>query len=93
MRFAPVFGIGWVGIWLCASPASLQVKPPIEELFRGSEGVRLSVQIDLPQAQLTSEEARDYCLRELTALGVPIVDEKPDDLREADVPLQQRQVK
>lgn len=61
--------------------------PSVADLFAGSKGIRFSVQVDLAQAEVTSDEARTYCLRQLAALGIPIIEEAPEELRGKDVPL------
>jgi len=66
--------------------SSARGQGPLFELFANEPGIRLAVRIDLLETQVSSEDARAYCLERLAELGVPVVESEPDPPGEIQTP-------
>lgn len=65
-----------LSVALTTAVAASRVQTPgaLGDLFSHGDGILFSVTIDLPNGEMTSEEARAYGLEKLAALGVPVLE-------------------
>ena len=86
MRILAPTLISFVSLLFWAGPAKAE-EHSVADLFRGSQGIRVQIQIDLPEAGMTPEEAGVYCRQKLIVMGIPVRKDAPAESMGKDVPL------
>lgn len=73
-------------LWAVAAMPHAQTSGALRELFSHSDGILFSLNFDLPDSEVTSEQAKVYCLEKLAALGVPVANLSGEKMRGVRMP-------